>query len=272
LIGPVDRADRAGAAPAEAPAGTYVVRTDDGGKTWTRPPAHPLSRSQWASISRLTFADSKHGWACGDVGGVPIILETSDGGEDFRALAGLPKDIGACYGVYFRPSAGLWIYGSGFVLHSGDDGKTWEEPPDITQLGIDLVSSAFFFDDGRGWLFGHGPGWSVLSTIDFGRHWQPAPGTDARAILNSAWFSDAARGCTVGNSSTLLCTSDGGLTWNARTVLPGQRPSGIGDFTRVVMLPSSRGWVLRVCGFLYETTDGGRSWRAFDPLEPGKSQ
>jgi photosystem II stability/assembly factor-like uncharacterized protein len=38
-------------------------------------------------------------------------------------------------------------------------------------------------------------------------------------------------------------------------------------FSEVFMLGSCRGWLLQLCGFLYETTDDGQTWREFDPLK-----
>jgi hypothetical protein len=251
-----------------APGTNRLLRTLDGGETWTVASVSPLTRERWASISGLAFADSSQGWACGSTGDQgPIVLRTSDGGRTFQPSTGLPRDIGPCYGVYFRRSVGLWIYGGGFVLHSSGGGKSWEQPPDVTRLGIDSVYSAFFFDDGRGWLVGHGPGWSVLSTTDFGQHWRPTPGM---AGAESIWFSDGARGRAVVNPTSLLCTSDGGLTWNGGSVLPPAKDGLFDPFASVVMPGSGRGFALRACGSLYETTDDGQTWREFDPLKQAK--
>jgi photosystem II stability/assembly factor-like uncharacterized protein len=259
--------------PTMSPGFNYLVRTLDGGRTWTRISAHPITRDHWVSIAGLAFADSERGWACGwTADQAPVVLETSDGGKTFRVPSGLPRGTGPCYGVLFGPSVGLWIYGEGFVLHSGDGGKTWEELPDIANLGIDYVYSGFFFDDGRGWLAGGGPHWSVLSTTDFGRHWRPAPGTDPNTVMYDVWFPDPAHGCAAGESAEIFCTSDGGLSWSGhRVTLPAGSLWRSASFTKVFMLPSGRGWLLQLCGFLYRTSDGGETWRAFDPLEEAKA-
>jgi photosystem II stability/assembly factor-like uncharacterized protein len=250
----------------------YLVRTRDGGKTWVRVfPTHAPP----ATIAAVAFATDEDGWLVGGgPDGTGIVLKAAEGGRQVRRAAGLPEDLQACLGVYASRAVGVWVYGAGFVLHSGDEGMTWERPPGIMSLGIKpdsfWISSAFFLDSGRGWLAGNGPDWSLLVTNDLGRHWRRAAGSWGGAALLDVWFSDPQHGCAAGASTTLFCTADGGSTWDARNVLPAREEGQADFFTKVVMLGSGRGWVLRAGGFLYETTDGGQTWRPFDPLEGAK--
>jgi photosystem II stability/assembly factor-like uncharacterized protein len=84
--------------------------------------------------------------------------------------------------------------------------------------------------------------------------------------FSSVWFWDDNHGCAVGYPTFMACTQDGGAKWVTRNVLPTAKGNQSEFFSKLVLLKSGRGWLLRAGGFLYSTVDGGQTWHAFAPL------
>ncbi|MEU8548801.1 oxidoreductase [Streptomyces roseoverticillatus] len=217
-----------------------VFRTDDGGTTWTETFRNADPK---AFYDCLAFFDARHGIALGDpVDGKFRVLATGDGGRSWRVLpaAGMPAALpgeaafaasGQCV-VTARGRAGgrdAWIATGGAassrVLHSADRGRTW----------------------------------TVTGT--------PVPAGDpARGVFGLA-FRDRAHGLAVGgdyragqpSERAAAASGDGGSTWAAAARPPAAYRSG------VAWLPRSRTTALAVGPTGSDvTTDGGRTWRAFD--------
>ncbi|MEU1816335.1 oxidoreductase [Streptomyces roseifaciens] len=213
-----------------------VFRTDDAGSTWTETFRNTDPK---AFYDCLTFFGPRHGIALGDpVDGRFRILATGDGGRSWRVLpargmpAALPGEAafaasGQCVVSSGRHDA--WIATGGAassrVLHSADRGRTW----------------------------------TVAGT--------PVPaGDSARGVFGLA-FRDRTHGLAVGgdyrtgqpSERAAAVSGDGGTTWTAASRPPGSYRSG------VAWLPHSRTTALAVGPAGSDlTTDGGRTWRAFD--------
>ncbi|WP_406457278.1 oxidoreductase [Streptomyces sp. NBC_00876] len=210
-----------------------VLRTDDGGATWTESFRNTDAR---AFYDCLTFFDSRHGLAMSDpVDGRFRILSTDDGGGSWKVLpdAGMPQaqpgEAGFAASGQCLVSSGpkdVWLATGGAVtarvLHSADRGLTW-------------TASA--------------------STI-------PA-GDPARGVFGLA-FRDRTHGIAVGGDyrpdqqSPLASarTADGGRGWQQSATAPAAYRSG------VAWLPHSRSAALAVGPTGTDlTTDGGRTWR-----------
>nr|WP_107423221.1 oxidoreductase [Streptomyces amritsarensis] len=213
-----------------------VLRTDDGGATWTETFRNPDPR---AFYDCLTFFDARHGLAMSDpVDGRFRILATDDGGRHWRVLPGegmpeaLPGEAGFAASGQCLVSAGprdVWLATGGGasarVLHSADRGRTWRV---------------------------------AESTLPAG---DPARGVFALA------FRDRARGIAVGGDyrtgqaspQAAAVSADGGRTWRQAATPPPAYRSGAAWY------PYSAGTALAVGPTGTDvTTDGGRSWRPLD--------
>ena len=85
---------------------------------------------------------------------------------------------------------------------------------------------------------------------------KPHPGLDRD--INDLHIFDAATAIVVGDSGTVLETSDSGQTWT-------QQASGLADtvdLTAVFFLDNSTGWAAGTAGTIIKTSDGGHSWTA----------
>ncbi len=248
-----------------------LLRTSDGGRTWDSKAIFSNSENEGALLD-LAFINDKLGWAVG-VGprGSCLILETSDGGRTVHERLDIDKRSPHCIGILADKTAGIWIYGRGSVLHSIDEGKTWEKSVDLRQLGTNAeefnVSSAYFRGSERGWLAGQDSDAMILRTEDSGRHWSVSLKPQQVGNFSNISFWDDRHGCALSFYPVLLfCTDDSGITWKSREVLPPTREGQAQFFTKLVILKSGRGWAVRAGGYLVETSDGGLSWHEKDAL------
>jgi photosystem II stability/assembly factor-like uncharacterized protein len=237
----------------------YLLTSLDGGVRWkalSSKPITPMRSGGTDIVLSFAFIDPMHGWFAGGRGNnLGLVLETSDGGKSVHVLQNPSDRIGSCLGVIARPDIGIWVYGAGAVLYSANHGKSWESL-DLEKLGTNSenfdIADAFFAREGRGWLVGHIEEAGVLATHDRGNSWRAVFASDMLA-LNAVSFSNDNRGCAVGNSTKLVCTSDGGSTWSATDVLPPQEKGQPTEFYQIKLLDSGRGWLTSIDGHLYET-------------------
>ncbi|MGW2984565.1 WD40/YVTN/BNR-like repeat-containing protein [Streptomyces goshikiensis] len=213
-----------------------VLRTDDGGATWSEAFRNPDPR---AFYDCLTFFDSRHGLAMSDpVDGKFRILSTGDGGRSWEVLPAsgmpdaLPGEAGFAASGQCLVSAGsrdVWLATGGGavsrVLHSGDRGRTWKVAESVIPAG----------DPARG----------VFALAFRDRTTGLAVGGDYRA------GQDSPRAAAV--------SSDAGRTWRPATTPPPGYRSG------AAWHPYGRGVALAVGPTGTDVTvDGGRTWRALD--------
>lgn len=250
----------------------YLLRTEDGGRNWRDALSTPIVESHGAwrgSAKELAFADSLHGLIIG--AGLPVtsqpaalIVRTTDGGRTVQRVDGVSKSLGASWGLFASREAGLWVYGEGYVIHSTDFGETWESPLELSPLVANpfLPRSILLRPSGRGWLSGTSMKAFIWGTKDFGKHWREEieMGNYLSFDNLTSWNDDHA--CATMNSD-LFCTADGGSRWQQKKNVLVTDP-GSGLITKLVILPSGRGWFLCQSGLLYQTENSGQTWIALD--------
>ncbi|HMK92546.1 MAG TPA: YCF48-related protein, partial [Thermoleophilia bacterium] len=72
--------------------------------------------------------------------------------------------------------------------------------------------------------------------------------------FQDCWFTDAEHGVVVGSGSTVIATSDGGATWQARAISPAAHLGG------VCFADADNGWTVGSGGMVFATSDGGADW------------
>lgn len=85
--------------------------------------------------------------------------------------------------------------------------------------------------------------------------------------LNAVYFIDSKRGWVAGDAGFLAYTEDGGLSWV-------ERPLGISHAINDVYFVGKDDGFILAGGSIFETADGGHSWReghAFSPAEFGNA-
>lgn len=205
------------------------------------------------------FIDDKNGWIVGNFG---LGLKTEDGGlgwkkKSFSEEAFL-KD------VHFVGQKG-WVVGErGAILHTDDGGENWKKQ---NASGQSLLS-VFFIDENRGFTVG-GDG-TILRTEDAGTTWQSVDlGWDilisdellelgvVSINLYDIFFITDTLGWIVGDSGTVLRTTDGGKQWTVTNM--GASPS----LFSVCFMNEQEGVAVGSHGFCLKTNDGGQSWEKF---------
>ncbi|MDW8318228.1 MAG: YCF48-related protein [Anaerolineae bacterium] len=260
-----------------------LLRTDDGGSTWTvlsllpaganavwaRPDGArlwavgaggaialsldgglswtPVPSPTAADLHHVRFADGQRGWAAGRGG---VLLRTTDGGWRWYAVdIGTTADVTA---LFVTAADQVWVFADG-LRRSFDGGVTWQRLPyvagDVRGLAMGTEATGWAITDR-----------SLLKTRNAGGVWVPqATLTDAVAVeavdAQHAW---------VLTTAGLRRTVDG-VTWQT-IPLPGVRAALGLDF-----VDSARGWLLAqtervnpVCEAydeqVYRTQDGGLTW------------
>ena len=127
---------------------SMMVKTRDGGKTWT------TKEFPTPQLNSICFTDSLHGWICGENGN---ILRTTDGGNNFSQIVYNRYDD--FFSVHFTDSlhgwvvgdGSLWPYFGGIALYTEDGGRSWVRKDN--GVGISM-HSVFFTDPGFGYIAG----------------------------------------------------------------------------------------------------------------------
>jgi photosystem II stability/assembly factor-like uncharacterized protein len=111
-------------------------------------------------------------------------------------------------------------------------------------------------------VFAVGERGHVLYSDDEGRTWTQVavPGS---ANLTAVFFNDAQHGCAVGHVETILCTWDGGDSWELVHLAPEEQQ----PLLDVWFADRERGLAAGAYGVIYTTADGGRVWSQV-PFQP----
>jgi photosystem II stability/assembly factor-like uncharacterized protein len=226
-----------------------LLRTDDGGATWTG-----VRTGTTTPLTSVAIADANAVVA----GGGCVLLRSDDAGQTFKRL-GLNCGGSRITDVAF-PSAqnGFVLLASGALLRTTDGGGTFTPGGTIAGTPTDV----FFTDSSTGFAVTYtDAGGAVYRTTDGGATWFQR--TTSTQGLNGVYFPSAGTGYAVGESNTVLKTTDGGETWNPKPVddtIPLGDLASIrcGDASTCIAVTDSGDRVLR-------TKNGGNAYTSFSP-------
>lgn len=253
-----------------------VVRTEDGGKTWT-----PVTLPSGLQSDLHAVDVFNNNIAM--VGGNKELFQTIDGGATWKLIT-LPNSttfflrdiiihsesvsvvVGSQGGVY-RIENGIatqiasgvtgvllgvdmqlargWIVGvNGIILRSTNTGKTWSQVSLPTNLPTNSNSfrDVFFANTVTGWIVGDNG--VILKSTNTGNTWtlQNSPTTEE---LQEVWFFNTQEGYIVGANGTVLHTSDGGTNWFVEPVGVNNSLFGIaGSSAETLWLAGANGTIL----------------------------
>jgi photosystem II stability/assembly factor-like uncharacterized protein len=225
-----------------------VLLSDDGGMSFRQAKAVPNR----ATLTSVSFADEKNGWACGHWG---TILATSDGGETWRLQRSDTSTDQPLFSVHFSDAehgvaVGLWS----LLLVTQDGGQHWAEaklqaPPDGGRADRNL--QAVFSKGSR--LYVAAERGMVLRSDDQGAHWRYLD----TGYKGSFWTGAALQDGTLlvgGQRGTLYRSDDDGTHWTVVDTHTKSSLTGIvegGDGVTVVGLD----------GVVLKSSDNGRSFK-----------
>jgi photosystem II stability/assembly factor-like uncharacterized protein len=207
---------------------SYLLKTTDGGATWTRVEVTGTDAS--VVLTRVVFADARRGWALGEMG---ALYATQDGGATWMRQRVPTQHL--LLGASFLDSTQGWLVGAGAtVLQTSDGGTEWRGASVVAEDATRL-NAVSFADARRGWAVGASG--VVMATTNGGRTWtrqQSNTGDD----LSDVKFFDAQEGWAVGANGAIIHTEDGGATWT-------QVASGTTHpLERLAFATRARGWAV----------------------------
>jgi photosystem II stability/assembly factor-like uncharacterized protein len=225
-----------------------VMRTRDGGITWTR----QFRTAQ--SLYAVEFSDTLNGWCAGRNG---ILYKTADGGTAWsNELRGVTSTL---YSVHFTDSLHGWAaggsnYDSSIVLRTVNGGRTWVHQS--TPVRSARLKAVAFVDHATGWVAGDNG--ALRKTVDSGATWTAQSSPSGSADYNQLFFLDSLYGWAVAGNSfstgAAVRTQNGGASWTTVS-LPVTRPMEGAFF-----FDTSRGFLVGWSGTILKTTNGGQTW------------
>ncbi|MFN2581559.1 MAG: WD40/YVTN/BNR-like repeat-containing protein [Candidatus Dormibacteria bacterium] len=219
-----------------------------------------------------SFLDSQHGWvAGGDRSDTPLLLKTSNAGQDWTAVQ-LPSGTPSLLSVVFLNSNDGWISGwsnnaGAVVLGTTDAGATWSSEP-LPNGGGSAVYSLDFLDAQTGWALQSGG--TLLATNDGGASWTASSLPQSNQFWGATVrFTDAQHGWIAGcivelcpnqGHPAILSTSDGGASWTETDF-----NNEYGELTAIQFIDNQHAWAVGTPAYndrplLATTSDGGVSW------------
>lgn len=260
---------------------SVVVRTTDGGRSWTELPVEQKGL-KIPTLNTISFVTPELGWVAGvDSTGAGVVLKTTDGGATWAAskpgfkqvptrICFIDSDTGWMAGLAPAVGEDEGTGGPSDILMTTDGGATWKSQRRIAVSLQDI----FFLDKSTGWAAGSGA--MIYHTTDGGLTWDgqrseldaagsgPALTPDSRRkfSISGIHFVDKEHGWASATdedeeAGRILGTASGGATWTRQRIVDG---SGVRD---VFFAGAANGWAATNQGlFIHYTQDGGQSWTA----------
>jgi photosystem II stability/assembly factor-like uncharacterized protein len=228
-----------------------VLRTDDGGQTFSRRTALPGTRAAGASGSPrdTVFASPDAGLASVSPGPGGEILRTLDGGATWTSALVAPATVRS---LHLAPGGTAYAVGDGPALYrSTDGGGSWEQRDLEGAPGGDAITG-IRCRDADTCVMTTARGDRLLRTEDGGTTVAVIAAADLP--LRALAFADASRVVAVGVRGATVVSSDAGASF-AR--VGGELP---GRYTRIRAAGGDLAFAVGLRGALARTTDGGMTW------------
>jgi photosystem II stability/assembly factor-like uncharacterized protein len=187
-----------------------VLRSDDGGGSWTGLPSGTKS-----SLSLVQEVDSD----TVIVGGGCTVRESINGGESFQRVAINASEVTCPTKVasfsFLNPTTGFVEQADGSILLTTNGGQTLQPKTPVPLNGA-AASKIYFTSPTTGFAVTGGAGGRIFRTTDGANSWtQVASSPEAFSDLT---FVTPTTAFAVGAGSTLLRSTDAGASWTARAL------------------------------------------------------
>jgi photosystem II stability/assembly factor-like uncharacterized protein len=238
-----------------------VLRTDDGGQTWTGLPSRVLN-----PIDRMQVVDADTVVVLGNC----VLRRSDDGGATFRQIF-YPVEYECDNPVeavsFADKGTGYLLLQDGSVMRTGDGAQTFTRQtpvpgtPASANPSGDVPADIVFTAPDTGIAFVSPPNDApsqAFRTTDGGVSWTPVDSIDPGSVRR-AWMLDAQNGFAVG-TNTLLATANGGRSWRSLPAGAGHDLAWIRCADRLAcVMATAKGDVL------LRTMDGGQTVAEITP-------
>jgi photosystem II stability/assembly factor-like uncharacterized protein len=207
-----------------------------------------------ATLKDVFFINADTGW----VAGFSIIMNTTDGGENWTVQDNSNKEF---WSIYFTDKDHGWAVGyknsglHGFIYHTSNGGQSWN----IQDSSQYYLHDIFFANADIGYAVGGGgSNTAILRTTNAGADWEEFD--EYGRILYTVHFINDTVGWAAGEKGYILKTEDGGNSWNKTYI-----DIGINGFWDIHFVNQDTGWVAGGDS-IFKTTNGGDSWESLEGL------
>jgi photosystem II stability/assembly factor-like uncharacterized protein len=236
-----------------------VVKTTDGGETWTvQQPGviNDPNTETYETIQRVSFSSTTTGW----ISGQDALFKTNDGGTTWtRVITAGYDQYELISGLHFFDfNHGFISDLYGHVKYTEDGGSSWEDRP-VEGGVIDLI----FIDAQTGFVAGQYPDY-VARTEDLGINWENKFSIPSVPLsLYDVTFKDLEEGWTVGASGLMMHTNDGGKHW---TEVSNPAFDEGYDLYTIAAQDEHTLWAGGMSNTLLKSADGGQAWEVQEGL------
>ncbi len=236
----------------------YVVRTVDGGQTWTGSRAGPDTSS--CHLEYIQFFSNGIGYTSGPCG----LFKSLDDGATWTQID-LPDTVFQIWGAWFKTANEGWVTGGGCgfnaFLHTTDGGATFNVFIDTVQNRSNLSDPLWQNDMPAGEVLAIGNG-TLWKSTDDGDTWA----VESNTGTTHPWHEEITRS---GNTIMVACATsncapfdyagggarfslDGGQNWNAF--------EAGADMYGAFLVTNRIGWVAGINGNVWATENAGQDW------------
>lgn len=124
----------------------FVVKTMDGGRTWTSITL-PIS----TSLKKIQFTDSNTGYIIGGDNTFGVLLKTTDAGQSWAVIN--LNTLECPYGLFFLNSNTGFITGKNLFIKTTDGGQTWSS---LKSTGFRMFQDVNFKNSAEGYVTSNG--------------------------------------------------------------------------------------------------------------------
>jgi photosystem II stability/assembly factor-like uncharacterized protein len=234
----------------------------------------PVNVPEDLDLMSVHFVSPEEGWVAGgkNLTSGGVIYHTRDGGKKWDLQIGDPQSsdgsfdhlrfVDATHGfaIQYSPSGD-------YKLFSTSDGQTWAPSGGVPEHRYDYAFTTPTIGFVANWAH------QIVRTDDAGKKWRPVQTckikTEIKGLMreadchfNSLHFPTPQVGYAIGGplpedaGNVLTKTEDGGATWTAWVVLPGESSHE----SSLRFLDATNGVFRAKDGKMFRTADGGKTW------------
>jgi photosystem II stability/assembly factor-like uncharacterized protein len=218
-------------------------------------PSPPDSLMSWNVVGNISgkflsdiwFTSATRGFTLGEK-----IYQTNDGGLTWATIPNT-SEINNFLNLFFVSPQTGFAQGSFQLATTVDGGNSWTVKSLLTTSGLTI----FFVDHSVG-FYGDASGGGLNKTTDAGNSWTTVFSDPGAIQCYYPFFLDVDTGFVATGSGTFASTSDGGLTWQTKSVnLPGNQNAH--TYNQLFFLDKNIGFYACPSGIM-KTIDGGQTW------------
>lgn len=233
-----------------------IMRSDDGGTTWTGIRSGLPAKSSAVNIVRAVTPDIVvFAGSCG-------LRRTDDGGKTVRRLPWGSDDVSCPSPIvslsFPTANVGYLILVDGDILQTQDGGDSWRRQtaaPGSRLLGGSATVTDIRFTTASSGVISVGS--QIYYTTDSGSSWTPVQDVGGGGLAQFDFIS-ATEGFAVGSGTSLYKTIDSGASW---TAVPSDGKTNGTDIGSISCADANTCLAAASNGAkLLRTTDGGFSW------------